>query len=104
MLGHWVACLFHMQVDLILMFMSRIFFRSIFLPSADSRRASYQILKRKINQILVNCLQDACPGTVRLHKALFFFKLGLRIFFQNIKVGGGKKIKIKITIFFFYLI
>ena len=30
-------------------------------------------------------------------KALFFLILGLRIFFQNIKVGGGKKIKMKIT-------
>ena len=30
-------------------------------------------------------------------KALFFLILELRIFFQNIKVGGGKKIKIKIT-------
>ena len=31
-------------------------------------------------------------------KALFFLILGLRIFFsQNIKVGGGKKMKIKIT-------
>ena len=30
-------------------------------------------------------------------KALFFLILGLWIFFQNIKVGGGKKIKIKIT-------
>ena len=38
-------------------------------------------------------------------KALFFLILGLRIFFQNIKVEGGKKIKIKITeIIFFYLI
>ena len=27
----------------------------------------------------------------------YFLILGLRIFFQNIKVGGGKKIKIKIT-------
>ena len=38
-------------------------------------------------------------------KALFFLILGLRIFFQNIKVGGGKKIKIKITkkIFLFNL-
>ena len=36
-------------------------------------------------------------------KALFFLILGLRIFFQNIKVGGGKKIKIT-KIFFFYLI
>ena len=35
-------------------------------------------------------------------RALFFLILGLQIFFsQNIKVGGGKKIKIKITIFFF---
>ena len=34
-------------------------------------------------------------------KALFFLILGLRIFFQNIKVGGGKKIKIKITKKFF---
>ena len=32
-----------------------------------------------------------------ISKALFFLILGLRIFFQNIKVGGGKKIKIKIT-------
>ena len=30
-------------------------------------------------------------------KALFFLILGLQIFFQNIKVGGGKKIRIKIT-------
>ena len=29
--------------------------------------------------------------------------LGLRIFFQNIKVGGGKKIKIKITKNFFFI-
>ena len=38
-------------------------------------------------------------------KALFFLILGLRIFFQNIEVGGGKKIKIKITktIFLFNL-
>ena len=28
---------------------------------------------------------------------LIFLILGLQIFFQNIKVGGGKKIKIKIT-------
>ena len=36
---------------------------------------------------------------------LWFLILGLRIFFQNIKVGGGKKIKIKITkkIFLFNL-
>ena len=31
----------------------------------------------------------------------FFLILGLRIFFQNIKVGGGKKIKIKTTKIFF---
>ena len=31
-----------------------------------------------------------------INKALFFLILGLRIFFQIIKVGGGKKIKIKI--------
>ena len=35
------------------------------------------------------------------HKALIFLILGLQIFFQNIKVGGGKKIKIKITRTFF---
>ena len=35
-------------------------------------------------------------------KALFFLYLVYGFFFfQNIKVGGGKKIKIKITIFFF---
>ena len=35
----------------------------------------------------------------------FFLILGLWIFFQNIKAGGGKKIKIKITKkIFFYLI
>ena len=38
-----------------------------------------------------------------MHKALFFLILGLRIFFQNIKVGGGKKIKIKITKIFFII-
>ena len=37
-------------------------------------------------------------------KALFFFILGLRIFFQNIKVRGGKKIKIKITTIFYFFI
>ena len=37
-------------------------------------------------------------------KALFFLILGLRIFFQNIKVGGGKKIKIKSTKNFFFLL
>ena len=36
-------------------------------------------------------------------KALFFLILGLRIFFQNIKVGGGKKIKIKITKKIFFI-
>ena len=34
-------------------------------------------------------------------KALFFLILGLRIFFQNIKVGGGKKTKIKLLKKFF---
>ena len=34
----------------------------------------------------------------------FFLILGLQIFFlQNIKVGGGKKIKIKITKKFFFI-
>ena len=37
------------------------------------------------------------------HKALFFLILGLRIFFQDIKVGGGKKIKIKITKKIFFI-
>ena len=32
---------------------------------------------------------------------LIFLTLGLRIFFQNIKVRGGKKLKIKITKNFF---
>ena len=34
-------------------------------------------------------------------RSIFFLILGLQIFFQNIKVGGGKKIKIKITKIFF---
>ena len=34
---------------------------------------------------------------------LIFLILGLQIFIQNIKVGGGKKIKIKITKFFFFI-
>ena len=42
--------------------------------------------------ILLNILQ-----------ALFFLILGLQIFFQNIKVGGGKKIKIKITKKIFFI-
>ena len=33
----------------------------------------------------------------RASRPYFFLILGLRIFFQNMKVGGGKKIKIKIT-------
>ena len=37
-----------------------------------------------------------------MHKA-FFLILGLRIFFQNIKVGGGKKIKITKNFFLFNL-
>ena len=40
-------------------------------------------------------------STCDILKALFFLILGLRSFFQNIKVGGGKKIKIKINKFFF---
>ena len=39
-----------------------------------------------------------------LNKAIFFLILGLRIFFQNIKVGGGKKIKIKITKKIFFIL
>ena len=41
---------------------------------------------------------------INAFKALFFLILGLQIFFQNIKVGGGKKIKIKIAknIFIFF--
>ena len=35
---------------------------------------------------------------------IFFLILGLRIFFQNIKVGGGKKINIKSQKKCFYLI
>ena len=38
-----------------------------------------------------------------VNKALFFKILGLQIFLQNIKVGGGKKIKIKITKNFFFI-
>ena len=37
------------------------------------------------------------------NKALFFLILGLRIFLKNIKVGGGKKIKIKITKNIFFI-
>ena len=40
---------------------------------------------------------------VNYPKALFFLILGLRIFFQNIKVGGGEKIKIKITKKIFFI-
>ena len=48
---------------------------------------------------------DEAQVMLVITKALFFLILGLRIFFQNIKVGGGKKIKIKITKkIFFYLI
>ena len=38
------------------------------------------------------------------HKALFFLILGLQIFFQNVKVGGGeKKKKLLKKIFLFNL-
>ena len=40
--------------------------------------------------------------TCLLGLGLIFLILGLQIFFQNIKVGGGKKIKIKITKEFFF--
>ena len=46
------------------------------------------------------CLQGHFRGNIFSHSFLgliFFLILGLQIFFQNIKVGGGKKIKIKIT-------
>ena len=38
-----------------------------------------------------------------MHKALFFFNTWFTDFFQNIKVGGGKKIKIKITKKIFFI-
>ena len=38
------------------------------------------------------------------HFRPYFFNTWFKFFFQNIKVGGGEKIKIKITKFFFYLI
>ena len=38
-----------------------------FPSSADSRRASCQLLAKKNGHlILINCLQKACPGTVWL--------------------------------------
>ena len=40
-----------------------------------------------------------CPSSL----GLIFFILGLQIFFQNIKVGGGKEIKIKNTKKFFLI-
>ena len=54
---------------------------------------------------LVRNPYNDCSPIFGVNKALFFLILGLRIFFQNIKVGGGKKIKIKITkiIFLFNL-
>ena len=41
--------------------------------------------------------------SVNIDRALFFLVLGLRIFFQNIKVGRGEKIKIKITKIFIFI-
>ena len=55
----------------------------------------------------IKLFMSVCPsvmsaqGRLIRHQALFFLILGLRIFFQNIKVGGGKKIIIKITKNFF---
>ena len=41
-----------------------------------------------------------CLWLASIAKALFFLILGLWIFFQNIKVGGGKKYKITKKNFF----
>ena len=65
-------------------------------------------VKRSLNDIFLlnNTMLILFTKTVDHNfKALFFLILGLRNFFQNIKVGGGKKITIKITKkTFFYLI
>ena len=58
-----------------------------------------------LNQILYESFRYKEMKRTWVDKALFFLILCLRIFFQNIKVGGGEKIKIKITkkIFLFNL-
>ena len=57
---------------------------------------------KSLGTAIPNKWLKVCTITIRPY---FFLILGLRIFFQNIKVGGGKKIKIKITKKnFFYLI
>ena len=48
-------------------------------------------------------INQATYNDVVLLGLIFFIILGLRIFFQNIKVGGGKKIKMKITKNVFFL-
>ena len=46
---------------------------------------------------------EVCLFIGRANKALFFLILGLQIFFQNIKVGGGKKNKNKISENIFFI-
>ena len=46
---------------------------------------------------LVGNPEDKFSGDEAPIRPYFFLILGLQIFFQNIKVRGGKKIKIKIT-------
>ena len=58
-------------------------------------------LSQSALQIFQNELQVVnCP---LLNKNLFFLIFGLQIFFQNIKVGGGKKIKFTKIFFLFNL-
>ena len=60
----------------------------------------------------IKLFMSVCPSVmsaqgrlIRLirHQALFFLILGLQIFFQDLKVGGGKKVKIKITKKIFFI-
>ena len=61
----------------------------------SQNEAQITLIERRQNIVIQHeCL---CRKNICFDKALFFLILGLRIFFQNIKVGGGKKIKIKIT-------
>ena len=49
----------------------------------------FQLIRGEVSDPVTQCSEEIRP--------YFFLILGLQIFFQNIKVGGGKKIKIKIT-------
>ena len=62
----------------------------------SKNKKKYQTSSSK-NYYFYSLYENRCILHRHVFVGLTFLILGLWIFFQNIKVGGGKKIKIKIT-------